>query len=418
MNSTVTLRRTLTAASALTAVLFFSQATMAFAQSTASDARWRPWIGCWTPAQNAMQPMGAPSAPAKQVCVLPAGGSAVDIVNVANGKIVDRTHVDANGAQQALAHDGCNGWQSAQWSADERRVYMRSEYSCGGTGKHVADGMIAMLQTGEWLDVQGIGPADNQLVRTVRYRELSDVAGMPAEVKGALQALPSNSNARWAAEAPVAFSDVIEASKSVDAPVVAAWIAERGQQFPVDAKQLVKLADAGVPAPIIDVLVAVSYPKVFAISQYSHTGDFRGPETATALQDNPQHTIYAGNMYYDPFGYSGYGYGGYGSNAYGYSPYSNYGYNGYGYSPYSPYSYGYGPPIIIVPATPGGTGATTTHGRAVKGHGYSDGSSSSGSSSASSSNKSSGSSASSGSSGSSSSGSSSSSSGRTAKARN
>jgi len=111
------------------------------------------------------------------------------------------------------------------------------------------------------------------------------------------------------------------------------------------------------PTRIIDVLVAVSYPNVFAINQYSHTGDFRVQEQ-TSEQYDRQRTIYAGNMYYDPFGYSGYGYGRYGYNGYGYGN-SGYG-NGYGYSPYD---YGYGPQIIIV-HVPDGTanGDTPKHG--------------------------------------------------------
>ncbi len=413
MNRTGMVRRSLAVSSAVTALVIFSQATAVVAQSGASnDPRWQPWIGCWTPAMTNLQPMGAQSAPAKQVCVIPTSGSAVDIVNVVKGKVADRTHIDANGAQAPIAHDGCNGWQQAQWSSDDRRVYLRSEYSCGGTGKHVANGLLAMSQTGDWLDVQGIGPADNQLVRAVRYHEMSDLTDMPAEVTSALQRVPSNSGAaRWAAEAPVAINDVVEASKNVDAPVVEAWLAERGQQFKIDAKQLVKLADAGVPTRVIDVLVAVSYPSVFAINQYSHTSDFKIDQPSDE-QVNPRRTIYAGNMYYDPFGYSGYGYGGYGygSSAYGYSPYG--GYNGYGYSPYS---YGYGPPIIVV-HLPDGTDAARPHGRVVKGHGYDEGSSSnSGSSSSGSSSTRARDSGSSSSSGSSDSGRSSS--GRTAKPR-
>lgn len=424
------LRRFLTASCALTAILFFAQVSTGFAQSAPADPRWQPWLGCWTAARTDMQLMS--SAP-KDVCVIPAGASAVDIVNVVAGRITERTHIDASGAQLPILHEGCNGWQRAHWSGDERRVYLRSEYACGNTGKHVANGMLAMSPKGEWLDVQGIGPAENQLVRVVRYREMSNVSSMPQEITTALQRVPANSAARWAALAPIDISDVLEASRNVDAPIVEAWIAERGQRFTMDAKQLVKLAKAGVPTRIIDVLVAVSYPNVFAINHNSHTSDFRVSEPSQETTLDAQRIVYAGNMYYDPFGYSGYdnyygsqyGYNGYGYNGYGYSPNRN----GYGHSPYN---YGYGPQIVIVRVPEGtgtGTEETAPHGRVVKGRGYHRGESSSDSGESSSSSSGSSSSASSGrsptsssgsstsSSGSSGSGSSSGSSGRTAKPR-
>src|SRR5690606_36648710 len=96
--------------------------------------------------------------------------------------------------------------------------------------------------------------------------------------------------------------------------------------FAVDAEQLEQLADAGVPGKVIDAMVALSYPKVFAIAGSEDIG-MRADEVA--MQDEERtggRTIISTMMY--PYGY---GY-------YGYSPFD------YFYSPfaYSPYGYGFG----------------------------------------------------------------------------
>src|SRR5262245_59085970 len=113
------------------------------------------------------------------------------------------------------------------------------------------------------------------------------------------------------------------------------------------------MADAGVPASVIDVVVAVSYPDRFALSR---NGDI---ERLQAEQE----------------GRGGYGYGGgYGRRIplYGYPTYG-YGY-GYGdpYFGYSPYGYGWGyygaPSVIVVePRDP------EPQAKVVKGKGYSRG---------------------------------------------
>src|SRR5262245_10334750 len=77
--------------------------------ATTTDVRWNAWIGCW-----ASGPMDAFAASlSRPVCVIPAGGSAVDILSLADGRVVSRERIDANGEQRPSERDGCKGWQSA-----------------------------------------------------------------------------------------------------------------------------------------------------------------------------------------------------------------------------------------------------------------------------------------------------------------
>jgi hypothetical protein len=64
---------------------------------------------------------------------------------------------------------------------------------------------------------------------------------------------------------PIGTAEIAEASRQLKSQVVEAWLSESGQEFTVDAKRLIALAEAKVPDRIIDVMVALSYPTAFAV---------------------------------------------------------------------------------------------------------------------------------------------------------
>jgi len=405
------------AAALVVGVLASTTAQAQTAQNT-GETRWRAWVGCWEPV-SPDNVISTADAKAMRVCIVPSGGrSAVDIVNVANGKVAERTHLDATGERHPIGREGCTGVESADWSADNLRVYLKAELTCDGV-QRTTSGILAFAPSGEWLDVQGVTTGKNSGVHVTRYRPVSDLAGIPADITSALpNAQLAQSTARGAAAGPVDPQDVAEAVRHVQAPVVEAWLLERGQGFALSASQLVALANEGVPGSTTDLMVALSFPKTFAINHGT-----REP-SLTAPSAGQQGTVVAGRtipVYADPYGYSPFGWGPYSSyySWYGYN-YGAYPYGGYG-SPYGGYGYGYGGgPIIIVRNgdTPAGP---STSPRVVRGRGYTEGrstpSTSSGSRSSSSSGSSGSSSAGTSSSAGSSSGSSSSGGERTAHSR-
>ncbi len=373
-------------AAALTAGLLLVPSARAVAQGAPSDARWNAFVGCWEPA-------GAPvGANASLLCVVPASGtSAVDLVTVTDGKETAREHIDATGAHVASTHDGCQGWESAVWSPDGERVYLRADHTCAGGVRQQSTALIAMSADGDLLDVQGLKAGRNTGVRVTTYREVPDPGELPADVASALQARGMAVDAaRVAAAAPVSTANVIEASKQLDAPVVEAWLANRGEQMSVDANDLEALAKGGVPGDVIDVMVALTYPDRFALApaaggangQYG-TGvapsELKGVAGQTQARDRQRPICpysafgwdYGTECMYSPwtYGYSPYGYGPYGYGTYGYYGYNPYyyGYAGPGYG----YGYGYGgwytPQPVVIVQNPG---ATDSHGKVVKGRGY------------------------------------------------
>ena len=231
------------------------------AQTREADARWQPWIGCWTASARGVYSEPEP----QQVCVVPAAGaSAVDVVTVSGSKIVSREHIDANGEHRKSERDGCVGWESAQWSSDMRRVYLQSEYDCTGGLKRGTTGLMATAANGDWLDIVGVAMRDNVGVRVLRHRASTPLNTLPADTASAVGrgSRPSQSLRTLL---PIGDAEIIEASHHVSAPVVEALLAEARQPFTVNAARLVKLSDAGVDGRVIDMMVALSYPKAFAI---------------------------------------------------------------------------------------------------------------------------------------------------------
>ena len=342
---------------------------MATASLSAQEARvgpkWAGWIGCWTASVPGVSAFTSPAENGTFVCITPSAqsGDAVDVTTIGDGKIVSTQRIDATGAERPLEAKGCTGAQRATWSADERRIYLRSASTCDGL-KSTSSGILSLTASGEWLDVRGVFSYGSENIRVARYRDAGIPASVPAEIANALRERGAGSEpARMRAGASIGTSAVIEASRAADSTVVAAWLLEREQRFELDAKTLLQLADAGVPGAVTDALVAVSNPAAFHVARASVPVDALPLERVTSGR-----RVNAMAFPYDPWTWGTYGLGAYG---YGY-PYG-YGYSGYGYRGYGGYGYnngyygGYAPPIIIVT---NGSGSTTPAGQMVKGRGY------------------------------------------------
>ncbi len=230
------------------AALLGAGAAPARGQNTAVDSRWLAYLGCWESIESAKS----------LVCLVPAAGggtSAVDLVTITKGQVVTRERITPSGERVATRHDDCTGWQSAEWSSTGARLFLRSGDTCPPpTGDRTGTGLIAMAPDGhEWLYIQAMTLQGQTGVRAQRYREVSGEFSLPDDVKDALPTdVTSTMQARAAAALPVGIDDVIEASRHLDTPVLETWLVERGEPFALDAKQLVKLADAEVPGRVTD----------------------------------------------------------------------------------------------------------------------------------------------------------------------
>lgn len=353
---------------AIAAALGFVALTSAGAQQASAGPKWQAWFGCWTSAAPG-ESYGSAQFAAPVVCVTPTSNAdVVEVATLADGKVIKRDSIDASGREKAILSKGCEGTQLARWSADERRVYLKSASSCDGM-RSSASSILAMTPSGEWLDVRGLSAGEGENVRVARYRDVGLPSSVPAEIADALRGRSmSSQSARIAAGATIGTKAVTEATHSANASVVQAWLLERAQRFALNANDLVVLADAGIPAGVTDALVAVSNPGAFEVARVDDRSSRRANDDSDVRYG--RRILVDLDPYYSPYGwgYSRYGYNGYGYNGYGYG-YGN-GYGGYG-------TYG-GAPIIIVTGTQNASGSG---GQMVKGQGYTQNNPSSGTSS-------------------------------------
>jgi hypothetical protein len=359
--------------------------------------RWQPWLGCWSATPPRFVDL---EAEPQQVCVVPvANTSAVDVVTITGSKIVSRERIDPNGEHRPGEREGCSGWDSAWWSADMRRVYLQSEYTCTGGVKRATTGLMASAANGDWLDIVGVGLRDKVGVRVLRHRPSPPLPTLPPEIASAVARDPREP-AALKVLLPIGDAEIIDASKHVSGAVIEAWLAENRQKFTMNGKRLAALANGGVDDRVLDMLVALSYPEVFAIKpSATMMGELAigggGGGGNVFLEASPflvGGSIFDGcNPYYT--GLSLYGWD-------GCSPYGFYGY-GYGLPPYGYYGGGWyeaggGGGIIVLPTPPS---PSSGHGQVVNGKGYVSGDSGGSSASSSGGGSSSGSSGSSGGSG-------------------
>lgn len=330
----------------------------------AQSGSWLPWLGCWE------AEAGAPADAA--ICVRPAEqAGAVEILRIEGDEILARELVWADGVRHETTREGCEGWEQGAFSADGRRVFLESEHVCEDGLTRRASGLMALAGPVTWLDVRVLEVGDEPTAWVQRYALTSSA---PAEALGLGDPtggrMVTAGAARVAASAALDLDDVIEASERLPAEAVEAWLAEWGEAFDLSADRLVRLADAGVPDRVIDVMVAVSYPRTFALNARggAERAESRG---AMASSRRGYADPFWDSFYYGGFGYAPWGFGFRGRYGYGYSPYG-YGYSPYGYSGgFGSWGYGYRPTVIVVDRR----NDDGSRGRVVRGRGYTRGSS-------------------------------------------
>jgi len=350
------------------------------------DARWQAWLGCWSARDGQTLRSWTGTSADGLVCIVPAtSGEGVEVAVVANGKVVHREGINATGQRASKTVESCPGWESGTWSADNRRLMLRSEFTCGQTVV-TGSSVFSISSEGDWIEVRGTTVGRNAAARAVRYRSsgytLAHVAGGASADSVTLVTVPKQAfaarYARQGAGEPVRTDAVLEVAKAVDGQVAEAWLNELGQGFVLNARELVRLADAGMPSRMVDLMVALSYPARFAVQRQGPDGagssGWAGVSGGAAFGGSrmraDEWNCRAGYMpttysyyYGDPCmpGYYGYGQGyGYGRYDYGlYNGMYSGAYNGYYYGPR---------PIVIVPNTP--SPSTTVSGQAVNGAGY------------------------------------------------
>ncbi len=247
-----------------------------------SDSPWTPFVGCWksaaeTEAETSAVPLGD-DAPRAMTCILPVPGDplSAEFVELANGTETGRSRIRADGTFEGFAAQQCVGRESARFSVDGARVFVRGELICGeGPSERIA-AIFSITAAGDLLHVRG---RDDDADPRVVFRSLSAVAHdrVPLAVR---EALSSNDPASEASRQSIAIrtldADVLaETARSAPAAVVEIWLAATimaGAEPPVMSEELRNaLQGAAVPPRVVALLEAFADPARHAVA-YSSAG--------------------------------------------------------------------------------------------------------------------------------------------------
>jgi hypothetical protein len=298
-------------------------------------ARWSAWLGCWTPAARSLDAD-------TQVCIVPAAdGRGVRMLTFAGDREVLAETIVADGSSQPAEQKDCTGSRQSRWAESGPRLFSSSSLACAGQPEVKTTGISALVSADRWVDVQVASTGGREQVRTRRFWRSS--APAPAPIAERVRQL----SVSRPVVAAINVDDVIEASHAVAAVGVEAWLAESGARVPVNRRALVRLSDAAVDSNVIDLMVAVAFPKQFEVRRAESSGGGGGLFGGSFLDGySPGEWGSLADVY-------GFGFGSLGL------PYYYPGYNGY----YQPGGFYFVPPS-------GGAADDGTHGRVVNGQGY------------------------------------------------
>jgi len=227
-----------------------------------ADSRWNPWIGTWRLVSDTVP---APEGDAKKKFLLeisPRGESGAVFMKAIEGNtVLFEDAIRADGRSRTLKEENCTGSFSYAWSDTGERLLFNSEMGCPDQAPRKISGLSIINRKGEWLDIQLIQNQDARIITIRRYEKLdANAVAMNTGARNAHASLPfSGSN--------LSLDEVIELSRKVPSETLEAALMEYRAPYKINAKTLLRLADAEVPDHVIDLMVALSFPDEFVIEQ-------------------------------------------------------------------------------------------------------------------------------------------------------
>lgn len=325
------------------------------AQQAQGSSRWMAFVGCW-------EPLGA-EGETGLLCFRPAGDG-VEMSNYFEGEVTATEILVADGQARPVTAEGCTGTESVDFSEDGRRVFTASSFTCEGGEARSGTGIMSFIAPTQWIDVRSLTIEGEPVAWVQRYLAATSESLSDHGVED-----PASSDRRdvtgrrLLAARDIDLEDVEEVMDRVNKEAAKAWLATHETELDLDGAALVRLADAGVPGDVIDVMVAVSHPEHFALTPEGVPADVMDRVATNAYRGGRR--VGFRSFLFDPYYYSPFGY------RYGYSPYgfSRFGSFGYGVGGYYGGYYGYVPTSIVVIDRNDARGGASG-GRIIRGQGY------------------------------------------------
>jgi len=308
-----------------------------------TDSRWTRWVGCWQLVDESLRERGGGSvtpqtASGVSVCVLPADEpAAVRLKTTITSQPVLEQTIAADGADHPVTDAGCRGTQRAEWSNTGKRLFTSAQVVCDDERLRKISGLTMIDGTGTWVDVQAVDVGGQESIRVRRYRQAP-------EQRAAM-------NPALSPDGALTFDDVKEASgkvRKVSPAVIEAALMATRARIDLNSRRLLDLNRAGVPASVIDWMVALAYPDHFVVDRR-----YQGGATSSFALSS------ASSSYFQYLS----------GSLYPYDQYDIYPYNAYYYSPFA---YPYIVPTFVSGDASGGSSPTVAagEGRLINGVGY------------------------------------------------
>ena len=309
-------------------------------RDTVVDSRWLPWMGSWRLLSHTVNATDRDLEGEYLLKISPGKReTAVTVQAFQDETVLSEDTIVADGLSQSLEDEECSGWTRYSWSDTGKRLLFESESSCTGELAQEISGISVIDDRGRWLDIQLLRDQNERIMTIRRYSPVDEAEDFPGVgIRAARRAQPSSG-------ANFSIDEIIELSNKVASEVLEAALMELHRPFNINSKTLVRLADAGVPTPVVDLMVALSFPEKFYV------------ERDTIYLAEKSHSTSSGpgrGYYYTPYMYYPY-------HPWYWTPYSH---------PYYWYSYwGVWPCYGCYPGPPP-EGGQRTSGRLVAGQGY------------------------------------------------
>lgn len=215
-----------------------------------------PYLGCWSPE-------GGEEGP--DLCLEGEDGLGFRAEYRFPGAPPVASEAISIGDRVRVTKEACSGFEENSFSADGRRIFLRFDAVCAGGVRRIETGMLALTPEGVLLELRAV-EIDGETVPWVRRYVPQATVAFSRPGGNALEV------ARRSAGRLPDLDDLIEASHRVAPPVVEAWLVETEVSFRLDARVLLRLSDAGVPASVLDVAIALSHPGRFALERSERLG--------------------------------------------------------------------------------------------------------------------------------------------------
>jgi len=207
------------------------------------DSRWLPWIGSWRMVSSTVNTTASTAKEQYQLTISPGdNGKAITMKGYRDEEVLSEENIIADGIHHPLTGDKCTGWYMYSWSETGKRLLLNSESSCSGELPHLISGMSIIDGAGDWVDIQLLQNGKEKAVTIRRYRNV-DASITPGGISAANPAV-----ARTSAGSNFSISEIIELSSKVEPEVLEASLLELRKPFPINSKQLERLAEAKVPS--------------------------------------------------------------------------------------------------------------------------------------------------------------------------